>query len=335
MMWDKRKDNVVRCYLCPNYCVLKPGELGKCRARKNENGTLYSLVYGGLSAATPDPIEKKPLFHFLPGSRAFSISSVGCTLRCLHCQNYHISQVEAGKMHLQEYLPEEVVDTAKKYKCESIAYTYNEPLTFYEFILDCGKIAHKEGVYNVLVTNGYITLDALEPLAPIIDAANVDIKAFTDKFYKEVCGVPRIKPVLDACKYMTEHDVLVEITNLIIPGYNDSSDEIRNLSKWVYNELGSDTPLHFSRFHPMYELSDVPPTPIKTVENARKMAMDLGLNYVYCGNIVGDEGENTYCPKCGNKVIGRTGYTINRFDLDEENRCKKCGNKIPIISKYK
>ncbi|MHA1299847.1 MAG: AmmeMemoRadiSam system radical SAM enzyme [Candidatus Helarchaeota archaeon] len=335
LMWKLLKDNAVQCNLCPNYCYLKPGELGKCRARKNENGVLYTLVYGGLSAATPDPIEKKPLFHFWPGSRAFSISSVGCTLRCLHCQNYHISQVEAGKMRLQVYEPKEVIGATKRYKCQSIAYTYNEPITFYEFILDCGKLAHKEGIFNVLVTNGYITLEALEPLASVIDAANVDVKAFTDKFYKEVCGVPKIKPVLDACKYLVEHKVLVEITNLIIPGYNDSPEEIKNLSKWVFEELGPDTPLHFSRFHPMYELSNVPPTPVKTVEDARKTAMELGLNYVYCGNIYGDEGENTYCPNCGNKVIGRTGYTIDRYDIDENSKCKKCGTKIPIIGKYK
>ncbi|MFX0134512.1 MAG: AmmeMemoRadiSam system radical SAM enzyme, partial [Candidatus Hodarchaeota archaeon] len=246
LMWDKRADNGVRCYLCPNYCVLKPSEMGKCGARKNEDGILYSLVYGGLSAATPDPIEKKPLFHFWPGSWAYSISSAGCTLSCLNCQNYDISQIDAERMQLSEFTAEEVVEAAKKRKCKSIAYTYNEPITFYEFILDCGKLAHDEGLFNVLVTNGYITLKALDPLVSVLDAANVDIKAMTDKFYKEICGVPRVKPVLDATKYMKEHGVFIECTNLIIPGYNDSPGEIRGLSDWVLRELGKDTPLHFS-----------------------------------------------------------------------------------------
>ena len=334
LMWTKRDAQTVRCNLCPNYCVLKVGEMGKCGARKNEEGTLYTLVYGALSAMTPDPIEKKPLFHFWPGSGAFSVSSVGCNLHCRHCQNFHISQKIAENFSLREVSPNDVIKATKKSDCKSIAYTYNEPLTFYEFILDCGKLAHKEGIYNVLVTNGYITLEALEPLAPLIDAANVDIKAITDKFYKEVCGVPRVKPVLESSKYMKEHGVLVEVTNLIIPGYNDTSEELRELSEWVFKELGPDTPLHFSRFHPMYELNDVPPTPVKTVTNARKIAIEVGLHYVYCGNIHGEEGEDTICPNCRNVVVGRVGFSIKRWDLNEKMECNKCGTVIPIVGKY-
>jgi pyruvate formate lyase activating enzyme len=334
LMWDKRDKGVVRCHLCPNYCVLKPGELGKCGARKNEDGTLYTLVYGGLSAMTPDPIEKKPLFHFWPGSGAYSISSVGCSLKCLHCQNYHISQVNGEKFGLREVTAKDVVKAAKKSDCKSIAYTYNEPLTFYEFIMDCAELAHEEGIFNVLVTNGYITLKALEPLAPLIDAANVDIKAITDKFYKEVCGVPHVKPILESTKYMLDHGVFIECTNLIIPGYNDSLEELRELSEWVFNTLGADTPLHFSRFHPMYELSHLPATPVSTVTNARDIAREVGLHYVYCGNVRGIEGENTYCPNCGNNVIGRVGFSINRWDLNEENHCNNCGTLIPIVGKY-
>ncbi len=333
-MWDKRANEVIRCYLCPNYCVLKPNEMGKCGARKNIGGTLFSLVYGGLSAATPDPIEKKPLFHFWPGSWAYSISSAGCTLSCLNCQNYDISQIDAERMQLREFTAEEIVEAAKKSNCKSIAYTYNEPITFYEFILDCGKLAHDEGLLNVLVTNGYITLKALEPLASVLDAANVDIKAITDKFYKEICGVPKVKPILDATKYMKENGVFIECTNLIIPGYNDSPDEIRELSDWVLKELGPDTPLHFSRFYPMFQLSNVPPTPVETVIKARKIAMDLGLHYVYCGNIRGIEGENTYCPNCGNKTIGRIGFSIDKWNIKEKNQCSKCGHSINIIGEF-
>lgn len=336
LMWEvfKEESKAVRCYLCPNYCVLKPGEVGKCGARKNEDGKLYTLVYGALSAMSTDPIEKKPLFHFWPGSGAYSISSVGCNLHCKHCQNYHISQVNGEHFQLRQVTAKEVVRAAKKNDCKSIAYTYNEPLTFYEFIIDCAKLAHQEGILNVLVTNGYITLRALEPLAPLIDAANVDIKAITDKFYKEICGVPRVKPILDATKYMKDHGVFIECTNLIIPGYNDTPEELLELSKWVYNELGPDTPLHFSRFHPMYELNHVPSTPVSTITQAREIALDVGLHYVYCGNIPGNEGENTYCPNCGNKVIGRIGFSINRWDMNDNNQCNNCGTSIPIIGKY-
>jgi len=333
-MWEKRDNKVVRCRLCPNYCVLKPGEYGKCGARKNEGGTLFSMVYGGLSAMTPDPIEKKPLFHFWPGSGAYSISSVGCTLHCKHCQNYHISQSNGESFHLREVTAKDVIKAAKKANCQSIAYTYNEPLTFYEFIIDCAELAHSTDLFNVLVTNGYITLEALEPLAPLIDAANIDIKAITDKFYKEVCGVPRVKPILKATKYMKEHGVFIECTNLIIPGYNDTEEEIRELSEWVFRELGADTPLHFSRFHPMYELIDVPPTPIKTITKARQIALEVGLLYVYCGNVPGNEGENTFCPNCGNIVIGRIGFSINRWDMNDKNECNNCGNPIFIKGSY-
>lgn len=334
LMWDQRPENVVRCKLCPNYCVLKPDEFGKCGARKNEDGTLYSLVYGALSAATPDPIEKKPMFHFWPGSTAFSISSVGCTLHCLYCQNYDISQKNAENFELSETTAEEVIARVKETGSKSIAYTYNEPLTFYEFILDCGKLAHDEGLLNVLVTNGYITLGALEPLCPILDAANVDIKAITDKFHKEVCGIPRVKPILEATKYMKNNGVFVECTNLLVPGRNDTPGEIRKLSQWILTELGPDTPLHFSRFYPMYKMSNIPPTPINTLANARKIAMGLGLRYVYCGNVPGDEGENTFCPNCGNKVIGRIGFSINAWDLNENKQCNKCGTSIPVIGEY-
>lgn len=334
LMWEKRDQDAVRCNLCPNYCMLKPGKIGKCGARKNEKGVLTTLVYGGLSAMTPDPIEKKPFFNYWPGSGAFSISSVGCTLHCKNCQNFHISQKIAENFQLEEVTAEEVVEGAIKAQCRSIAYTYNEPLTFYEFIIDCSKLAHSKGLLTLLVTNGYITLKALEPLIPSIDAANVDIKGMTDKFYKEICGVPHVKPILDAIKYMKDHGIHIEITNLVIPGYNDSTEDFRVLAEWVLKELGPDAPLHFSRFHPLYELSHLQPTPVETLIEARKVARDIGLHYVYCGNVPGESGENTYCPKCGNMVVGRMGFSINKWDLDEKKQCKKCGTPIAIIGEY-
>jgi len=334
LMWEKRDQDTVQCKLCPNFCVLKNGKIGKCGARKNEEGILLSLVYGGLSAMTPDPIEKKPLFNFWPGSGAFSISSVGCTLHCKNCQNYHISQKIADNLQLEEATPQEVVEATIKSECKSIAYTYNEPLTFYEFIMDCAELAHSNGLLNVLVTNGYINLEALEPLAPLIDAANVDIKGITDKFYKEVCGVPHVKPVLEAIKYMQEHGLHIEIANLVIPGYNDTLEQIRELSEWVFNNLGPDAPLHFSRFHPMYEMSNVPATPVDTLVKARQIGFEVGLKYVYCGNVPGNEGENTYCPNCGSVVVGRIGFSITRWDLTEEKQCKNCGTPIAIVGEY-
>ncbi len=334
----KLDGNKIRCDLCPRHCVIPPGRRGFCKTRENRDGKLYTLIYGSLTALAVDPIEKKPLYNFWPGALAFSISTVGCSFACKFCQNWSISQVtiEEARGRIEEYSPEEIVALAKKYDCETIAYTYNEPIIWFEFVYDTAKLAHKEGVKNILVTNGYITLEALEELVPYIDAANIDIKAFSDKFYKELCSVPSFKPVLEATKYMKEKGVHVECTNLIIPGYNDNFDEIRQLARWVFEELGPDTPLHFSRFYPHYKMIYVSPTPISTLVKAREIAMkEIGLHYVYIGNVPGHEGEYTYCPECGYPVVKRLGFDITEWNLTEDMKCKKCGTKIAIKGEYR
>ncbi|MGQ9719859.1 MAG: AmmeMemoRadiSam system radical SAM enzyme [Candidatus Jordarchaeum sp.] len=329
MIYQKLEDNAVKCGICPNLCIIKPGKRGRCKTRENVEGVLYSLVYSSISAMAVDPIEKKPLFHFYPGSTALSISTVGCTFHCLHCQNWTISQAEPESGLTREFSPEEIVSAAKNRGSKSIAYTYNEPLVFYEFVYDTAKIARKNNIKNVLVTNGYATLKAIENIAPLIDAANIDVKAMTEKFYKEICG-GSLQPVLDAIVLIKEKNIHLEITNLIIPQKNDSVDEITKFVEWVIENLGLCVPVHFSRFHPQYKMQHLEPTPISTVVKAREIAQNMGLHYVYCGNIPG-QGENTYCPSCKQLIIGRWGYTIEERNLTKDNTCTNCGTKINIV----
>ncbi|MEM2145703.1 MAG: AmmeMemoRadiSam system radical SAM enzyme [Candidatus Jordarchaeaceae archaeon] len=327
--YEKLEDGAVKCGICPNRCIIKPGKMGSCRTRKNMDGTLYSLVYSSISSMAVDPIEKKPLFHFYPGSTAFSISTVGCTFHCLNCQNWSISQAEPESGLTRDIPPEKIVSAAKREGSRSIAYTYNEPFVFYEFVYDTAKIAHENNIKNVLVTNGYATPEAIENIAPLIDAANVDVKSMSEKFYKEICG-GRLQPVLDAVTLMKEKNIHVEITYLIIPEKNDSVNEITKFAEWVKDNLGLDVPIHFSRFYPQYKLRDLNPTPVSTVIKARGIAQNVGLHYVYCGNIPG-QGENTYCYNCNQLIIGRWGYTIEEFSLTKENTCPNCGTTINII----
>ncbi|MHC1592441.1 MAG: AmmeMemoRadiSam system radical SAM enzyme, partial [Candidatus Helarchaeales archaeon] len=310
LIYEKLEGSVVRCGICPWRCKLKPGQVGNCRTRKNVDGILYSLIYGKISSMAVDPVEKKPLYHFYPGHLIFSISSVGCNFHCKHCQNASISQVDVDERMLDERSPEEIVQLAIKRDCKLIAYTYNEPLIWFEYILDTCKLAHKKGLKNVLVTNGYITAEALEILAPHVDAANVDIKAFTDEFYQKIVGVPSLKPVLNSLEIMKKHGIFLECTNLIIPTLNDSPEEIERLSEWVLKHLGASTPLHFSAFRPMYQLTNIPSTPLKTILMACKNAKEVGLQHVYAGNVHAPEFENTTCPKCGELLIERHGYQI-------------------------
>ncbi|MHA1596691.1 MAG: AmmeMemoRadiSam system radical SAM enzyme [Candidatus Asgardarchaeia archaeon] len=327
-------DGKVRCELCPRSCILSEGQVGFCGVRKNVGGKIYSLNYGLVTSMAVDPIEKKPLFHFWPGEDAFSISTMGCNLGCLFCQNWQIARAKPGEIYVEEYSPEYIVELAKRYNTKIIAYTYNEPIIWYEFVLDTAKIAKREGLYNVLVTNGYITIDALKELAPFIDAANVDVKAFTKDFYSKICMVRDFKPILDAIVYMKEHGVHVEITNLKLPGLNDSEEETRKLSEWILDNLGPDVPLHITRFYPHYKMLHLDPTPVKTLVKSRKVALETGLNYIYTGNVPGDPGENTYCPKCGEELIVRYGFHIVKYNLSKGKTCPKCGNKIPIVGRY-
>ncbi len=325
--WTKLDNNKVRCELCPHRCILKDGQMGVCRIRKNIGGKLYTLIYGSVSSMAVDPIEKKPLFNFKPGSQVFSISTVGCNLRCKHCQNWEISQVGPDEFpYLREYTPEEIVAMALPY--DGIAFTYNEPTIWHEFTLDVSKLAKKEGLYTVYVTNGYINEGPLREIAQYLDAMNIDVKAFRDEFYRKIVG-GRLDPVLRTVEIVHSLGLHVELTYLIIPTLNDSEDEIRDFARWVSN-LDPEIPVHFSRFFPMYKMTDKPPTPIKTVHKAYKIAKEEGLEYVYLGNTWEPEYESTYCPKCGNLLIERIYYNTRIVGLTKDARCSKCGKKINV-----
>ena len=281
---------LVRCGLCPNRCTLSHGQIGLCRARKNVSGKLYSLVYGNVASMHLDPIEKKPLFHFLPGSAAFSIATTGCNLQCKFCQNWQISQVFPWEAETIKMTPEEVVAAALKSGAKSIAYTYNEPTVFYEYLLDIAKLAHQKGLKNVVISSGYINPEPLKELLPYIDAYKIDFKGFSNKFYQEMTTTGRVESVLETMKIIKAHGVWLEIVNLVIPGVNDSEEEIKNLILWVRDNLGCQTPLHFTAFHPDYKLLNLPPTSLEVLKAARQMALDLGLRYVYTGNVYYPEG---------------------------------------------
>lgn len=329
LLYDKLANNIVKCNVCPRRCVIKPGQRGFCRTRENRDGKLYTLIYGEVTAMAVDPIEKKPLFNFWPGSLIFSISTVGCSFTCPWCQNWNISQASPGEVVTEQISPERVVELTKRYNCHSIAYTYNEPIIWLEYVLDTGKLAKKEGFLNVLVSNGFITLEALDVIAPIVDAVNVDIKGFTEEFYRKYCGAT-LKGVIEATEAMVKKGIHVELTNLIVPGINDSPEETKQISQWVKNKLGPDVPLHFSQFYPMYKMSYMQPTPISTLVRAREIAQNEGLNYVYIGNVPGEKGENTYCPKCKTLLIERYGFEVSKWNLTDKMQCPKCGTPIAI-----
>jgi pyruvate formate lyase activating enzyme len=329
--WRALEDDVVQCQLCPNLCILPNLARGKCGVRININGELYSLVYGKPVAVHIDPIEKKPLSHFLPGTPVFSIATAGCNLGCIFCQNWQISQVKPEEADHYNLSPEQVVALAVSYECPSIAYTYTEPTIFYEYMLDTAKLAKKAGIKNVMHSCGYINPKPLKELLKYMDAANIDLKGFSEEYYEEMC-FGRLEPVLTTLKTVREEGVWLEITNLIVPGKNDDPKMIRKMVKWIKKNLGPDVPLYFAAFHPHYKLKGVPPSPVKTLEMAYKIAREEGLNYVYIGNVYGHMTENTYCPRCGKVVIKRLGYKILENNL-KNGRCKFCGEKIPGVWK--
>lgn len=328
LLYESLDGNRVRCNLCNHRCKIQEGKRGICSVRENQDGKLYSLVYGKVIAEHIDPIEKKPLFNFLPGSRAFSIGTVGCNFRCKHCQNFDISQYpqeHKGMIIGQDHTPEQIVAAAKAAGCETIAYTYTEPTIFFEFAYDTAMLAQEEGIKNVFVSNGYMSSEAAYQIAPYIDAINIDIKAFTDKFYKEICSA-RLKPVLETIRLMKKLGVWVETTTLIIPGLNDKEDELRDIARFV-KSVGLEVPWHVTRFYPTYKLMDRPFTPVGTLRRARKIGMEEGLRYVYEGNVPGEAGENTYCHDCGISVIERSGFGFIRNHL-QDGKCPECGTKI-------
>lgn len=325
------KEGMVECQLCPKYCRIAPGRSGDCRVRVNIDGKLTATTYGFPCAIHVDPIEKKPLFHFLPGTTIFSIATAGCNLHCKNCQNHGISQANPEEAEAYDLPPDELLAVATREKAISIAYTYTEPLTYYEYTYDSCVKAREAGLNNVLVSAGYVNEKPLRRLAPYVDAANIDLKAFNDQFYKDNCS-GSLRPVLTALEILVESGAWVEITNLLIPTLNDDMKEIGKMCKWIRDTLGEEVPVHFSRFSPRHKLRNLPPTPASTLERARMVARDVGLRHVYVGNLRSRDGENTYCPnsdctKGGTPLVERVGYRVlgNRIT---NGRCPVCGTKV-------
>ncbi len=331
-LWEPLEGQAVKCNLCNHRCVIKPGKRGICSVRENQSGMLHSLVYGKVIARNIDPIEKKPLFHFLPGSLSYSIATVGCNFKCRFCQNADIAQMpndRSGLIMGDETSPEAIVDSALKAKCKSISYTYTEPTIFFEFAYDTAKLAHEAGLSNVFVTNGYMTAEALDMIHPYLHAANVDLKAFNPDYYKNLCSA-KLEPVKESLIKMKALGIFVEVTTLMVPGLNDDPKELEALAGFLAESLGPETPWHVSRFHPTYRLQDRSPTPMGTLITAREIGMNAGLRYVYTGNVPGEEAENTFCYQCGKAVIQRWGFQIRKYDIDA-GRCKSCGAEIDGI----
>jgi len=319
----------IQCELCPKHCHVPKGKRGACRVRENRDGKYFSLVYGNPCAIHLDPIEKKPLFHVLPATTSFSLATAGCNFHCKFCQNWEISQASPEDVYSYDVSPEFVVNKAKEAGARSVAYTYVEPTIFYEYMLDIGLLVRKESLLNVCHSNGFINPTPLRQLCRIMDAANIDLKGFTEDFYHELCD-GELAPVLETLKILKQEKVHVEITNLVIPTKNDDLGTVKEMCLWVKKELGSETPIHFSRFYPLYKLRSLPPTPVSTLENIRAVAVSTGLEYVYIGNVPGHEGEHTYCPRCKKMVIQRTGYMIGEVRL-KGGKCGYCGKPIPGI----
>jgi len=327
LLYEKLPEQRVKCNLCNHRCLIGEGKKGICAVRENRGGTLYTLVYRRLISRNVDPVEKKPMFHFAPGSRSFSIATVGCNFRCDFCQNYEISQMprEENQITGEDVAPEEIVAMARKTGCKTIAYTYTEPTIYFEYAYDIALRASKAGLKNIFVTNGYMSEEALRIFHPHLHGANVDLKAFRDQFYRERCG-GRLEGVLHSLRVMKELGVWVEVTSLIIPGLNDSEEELRDLAGFIVS-LGKEVPWHISRFHPMYRMLDRSPTSVKILERARKMGMEAGLRYVYTGNVPGDPGEDTFCPHCGQLLVDRLGFQILNYQIREK-KCSRCGTEI-------
>ena len=348
-------DKRVSCHVCPHICVIADGKLGYCGTRKNIDGKLFSMIYGSVSSACADAIEKKPLYHFFPGSHTFSIGSLGCNMRCGHCQNWQIahSGIENSDRETSYISPEKLVALSLKNRCKGISWTYNEPTIWLEYAIDGAKLAKKKGLYTVFVTNGYIGPEALDAIGPFLDAYRVDIKGFdssmakvpsgTDikvsddlqdsrhRFYRDVTGIKSVRPILDAAiRAKSKWDMHVEIVTNVVPDYNDGTEEFHDIARWIVQNLGDETPWHVSRFHPYLELSHVPSTPVATLESAREIGVEEGLKYVYIGNVPGHKWENTYCHSCGKMLIERDGFSVRMYEI-RDGLCTNCNAKVPIV----
>lgn len=330
MFYSQEDGLSVRCSLCAHRCLIGNGQYGLCRVRKNEGGCLYSLVYGKLIAAAVDPIEKKPLYHFLPGSQSFSIATVGCNFKCSFCQNWQISQLKDSCDDLpgKSFTPSEIVQQAKAAKCESISYTYTEPTIFFEYAYETARLAHKEGLKNIFVTNGYMTKEAVNKILPYLDACNIDLKAFSDEFYTRMCKA-KLEPVLDTIKYLHEKGVWIEVTTLLIPRKNTEESELKQLAEFIHS-LSDDIPWHISKYRPEYEYFDSPVTSLEELRLARSIGRQAGLKYIYLGNV--SEGNNTVCPKCAHELINRDFYNVN-IQIENYDQCPRCKMKLPGMYK--
>lgn len=329
MLYEKLPNGVVRCLVCQWRCVIKPGKTGVCRVRRNRDGILEDLVYGLASSIAPDPIEKKPLFHFHPGTLVFSLGTWGCNFHCRHCQNWTISQsLPRGEGY--KISPEASVELARRYGCQGIAWTYNEPTVWFEYTLDGAKLAKKEGLYTVYVTNGFLSEEALDLLGPYLDALSLDVKGFSDRFYMKLAKVSRWRKVLEiAERAKRKWGMHVEIVTNVIPTMNDDEEQLRGIARWIRESLGPETPWHITRFYPHHLMQHLPPTPISTLEKAYRIGKEEGLYFVYTGNLPGHPAESTFCPKCGKLVIQRFGYEIKILSL-KDGRCAECGADLNI-----
>jgi len=328
LLYTKRNNKKVRCNLCAHRCIISSGKSGICKVRENVDGILYTKVYGRTIAQHIDPIEKKPLYHFYPGSTAYSVSTPGCNFRCLFCQNWDISQITSNDIleSGQKATPEQIVQDTKQSNCKSIAYTYTEPTIFFEYTYDTARLAHEAGLKNLYITNGYMTPEMLEMINPYLDAVNIDLKSFRDDTYRKIIGA-RLQPVLDSLKKINQMGIWLEVTSLIIPGINDDPKEIQDMADFVADELGKDVPWHISRFFPAYKMSEIPATPIKTLQMAKEAGLKAGLNYIYIGNVSSVGDADTKCPRCSYLLIERSGFGITKNNI-KDGHCPRCKTKI-------
>ncbi len=327
--WRLLANGKIECTLCPRRCQLAEGQRGLCFVRKREGGRMILTTYGRSSGFCIDPIEKKPLNHFYPGTSVLSFGTAGCNLACKFCQNWDISKARAQDRLMDAASPETIAAAAARYGCQSVAFTYNDPVIFFEYALDTARACHARGIQTVAVTAGYIEPEPAREFFAVMDAANVDLKAFTERFYRKLCA-GKLAPVLDTLRFIRhETNCWLEITTLLIPGWNDDPEEIKAMCRWIVAELGPDVPLHFTAFHPDWKMLDTPPTPPETLRRARAIALDVGMHFVYTGNVHDPEGQTTYCPSCQKPVIVRDWYAIYAYELDAEGRCRHCGTAIP------